>query len=949
MPKIYSLLLAAFLLFAPRVSAQEPDRPNNAERARPRLEEKERRPVFRPYLLSIPDGTPAGLFVNRNMVVEPTGEQPQNESSIAINPFATNYLMSSAVDYRAGAQVYLSSNRGESWTNVNLGDVRPGWQSGNDPSVAYDYLGNGYVMYGAFPQSGYTGESGVYLSKTADNGATWLKHIKVIEHVGTMTPDSAFEDKYYIEIDNTAGSPFRGYMYTPWKRVTDRDSATQIVFTRSSDGGLTWSVPIGVSPRKPGTSTDTTFGQSFPISTTGPNGEIYLAWNDGPIRSIGFARSTDGGLTFTAPAYPVQGYPTLGTARESGGSVYHVLKGVFRAETYPSLMADNSGSPRRGWVYLVWAAGTTPDIYFIRSTDNGATWSAPKVIQSETRGDQWWPWLSVDETNGDIAVMYADSRRDPANILIDQYVSYSSDGGDTWIDRPVTDAQSDYRKNPFVNQIFAGDYSGNSFHAGRIYPSYLDTRQTGGENDVYTSLITLTRPFPVAQLRARVDPVNLTEADLTWVLPPIDRSIFDKPITGVSLLLASDAGGTLTLPPTDVSRHLTNLVIGTTYTYTLRIATAGDTSMPVSVTFRAGGGVPQKPRIVGFTEAPTVTLDVAMPTVRVDSSTRLSNLSRARLYRDSVLIREVPLSASDTGRTVSITDTPPERGYYRYHVTVVDSTLPVTESQASDAVVVYAGDLSAYRLDFDAGDPHLLVTGTWGPTTALSLSDPGSFTDSPVGNYSSTRNTTMQIYPVEAAVPIDLRFAHIAIVDPGDTAIVEVRYSGDTAWHRLASYNQNTDPKWADTSADPGDWRGERIVIAHPVGGEGASAVVRFRLRSGVTRNTDGWYIDDIDFGGISSVSERPRPLSTLASTAYPNPFSDALIISYTLPYAGAVSVTIYDALGRRVETLVRGAVETGIRSVTFDASGEPDGTYFYEVRHPAGVARGSVVLERGR
>ena len=66
-------------------------------------------------------------------------------------------------------------------------------------------------------------------------------------------------------------------------------------------------------------------------------------------------------------------------------------------------------------------------------------------------------------TNGDIAVMYSDSRDDAANILVRTYVSYSSDGGITWTDRRVGDGNSDLRNNPFAGNTFAGDYSGCDF------------------------------------------------------------------------------------------------------------------------------------------------------------------------------------------------------------------------------------------------------------------------------------------------------------------------------------------------------------------------------------------------------------------------------------------------------------------------------------------------------
>ncbi|MBC8145032.1 MAG: exo-alpha-sialidase, partial [bacterium] len=428
-----------------------------AERSRPTLERyRDKAPSkWRPYLMSVGVPVASPLFANRSAVIEAAGpDQPQNESSIAINPLRPNVLLASAVDYRNGAWVYISTDAGNSWRNVMLGDVRSGWPSGNDPSVAFDHLGHGYVMYGAIvrqsPDAWRNGQSGIFISKTTNDGVDWVKHIPVIEHVDSMTAADPIEDKYYIEIDRSDSSAYRGWMYTPWKRVTDADSATQIMFARSTNGGANWSTPIAISVRKPGSSTDTTWGQSFPISAAGPSGEVYVAWHDGQVRSIGFARSLDGGATFTAPRLIITGNPTHGsTTRTLGNETFHVLKGTFRAQTYPTLAVDNSLSARRGWLYLVWAAGGYPDIYFARSTDQGQTWSPRKLISSDTTNDQFWPWLSVDPLNGDIAVMYSDSRHDPANILIDQYVAYSSNGGDTWVDRRATDSRSDYRKNPF--------------------------------------------------------------------------------------------------------------------------------------------------------------------------------------------------------------------------------------------------------------------------------------------------------------------------------------------------------------------------------------------------------------------------------------------------------------------------------------------------------------------
>ena len=160
--------LLPFLLICCSVVAQSQpessggDRPDHGRRARPALEESYERGGHeegrgggesekndRPYLLRSPINRQSGFFLNRSTIVgEPAVNPPaQNESSIAISPLNPNLLISSAVDTR-GAIVYVSTDGGNSWKNTDLGKVNTNWQTGNDPSVGFDHLGNGYVMFG---------------------------------------------------------------------------------------------------------------------------------------------------------------------------------------------------------------------------------------------------------------------------------------------------------------------------------------------------------------------------------------------------------------------------------------------------------------------------------------------------------------------------------------------------------------------------------------------------------------------------------------------------------------------------------------------------------------------------------------------------------------------------------------------------------------------------------
>ncbi|MEM8488461.1 MAG: T9SS type A sorting domain-containing protein, partial [Bacteroidota bacterium] len=77
----------------------------------------------------------------------------------------------------------------------------------------------------------------------------------------------------------------------------------------------------------------------------------------------------------------------------------------------------------------------------------------------------------------------------------------------------------------------------------------------------------------------------------------------------------------------------------------------------------------------------------------------------------------------------------------------------------------------------------------------------------------------------------------------------------------------------------------------------------------------------------------------------YPNPFNPQTSIRFAMPEAAHVSVSVYDALGRQVATLMDGVQEAGYHEVNFDAASLPSGTYLYRLVTPAGEFTKTMLL----
>lgn len=403
-----------------------------------------------------------------NIRVWPNSGMTQSEVHIAIDPNNPNVLLggsnaannSSTITY-VNQGYYITTNGGSTWYGS---DSLPGIPSGyyrSDPVVAFDHLGNMY-----FNTLEYSATAGDLVTlKSTNKGLTWSSAVAV----PNPGPD---EDKNWIAIDVNPSSPYFGYIYTAYTEFGSTDpNYRKLEFSRSTDGGLTFSAPVNMS----GTTGYLHQGVNLAVGT---NGDVVAAFTHYPTSTltsshVTFAKSTNGGQTWTQTFVVSNIYDIRGNLTKGGNTI--------RVNSFPYIAVDHSNGPRRGWIYITYAArpatGQPPNVYLVKSTDFGATWSTPIQVNSEpSNKDQWFPAIAVDPADGSVNIVYYDSRNYPNNDSTEVYLSRSLDGGNTWEDIKVSDRAHLPRAIAGLASGYQGDYIGIAAKNGVVWPFWNDNR-----------------------------------------------------------------------------------------------------------------------------------------------------------------------------------------------------------------------------------------------------------------------------------------------------------------------------------------------------------------------------------------------------------------------------------------------------------------------------------------
>jgi Abnormal spindle-like microcephaly-assoc'd, ASPM-SPD-2-Hydin len=390
----------------------------------------------------------------------------RSESDIRLNYSNPKQLVCASNAVAVGPlAVFYSGDSGSVWSQTSLppvtgdafqGDPAVDWTS--DGTAWALCVGIGNLLIGNIVRS-FT---------SSDAGATWT-----FDSIVSGTQNNV--DKPVLWVDHSPTSAHRDNLYALWW-----NNNPTYVSTRAGKAG-TWGTPVQVS------GSETTGGSDGGDVKTNAFGDLFAFWPSEGKKKLYVAKSTDGGASFGSPVHIAD---TFGSflfgipAQDSRRVLLYISGGAYRTASDDLVYAV--------WMDLTGDTGCTTDgdepgasvtskcktrIWFSRSTDGGATWESPRMLNDENSlNDQFFPRLAVDETDGKLVVVYYDTIADSSRLKTDIWMQTSSDDGVSWsVAVKLTSNESDEATGT-ANANQYGDYIGLTGNAGNYFASWTDSR-----------------------------------------------------------------------------------------------------------------------------------------------------------------------------------------------------------------------------------------------------------------------------------------------------------------------------------------------------------------------------------------------------------------------------------------------------------------------------------------
>lgn len=365
--------------------------------------------------------------------IQPEDLTPKAETNIAVNPRDPRQVVVTAIRfgsqykdyYVKGASVedhiWTSRDGGRRFSHAgSLPGLDPARPAANDPTLAWGQDGTLWASYTAFGPNSTVSDprEGLYAAVSTDNGRHWRRTAR-IEGFRCDGPDRS----------TVAVDPVRGWAYVAWVHYVETDCSvkpsviddtkTTIRWSRTKDGGRTWSRPVIAAPMA---------AAAHITPTVLRDGTLVVSYID-KSRGDGFAAECGSTASSLAVArWDVSGQfldrgrpvPVLCDAGglSPNGSAHIVIR-------QPAVAAD----PRTGRVAIATAytSATKQGAVVASSGDGGRTW-ASTVVTGLPGSTATMPALAAGP-RGTFALAYLEL---DAGGFYRPVLASSSDGGTTF-------------------------------------------------------------------------------------------------------------------------------------------------------------------------------------------------------------------------------------------------------------------------------------------------------------------------------------------------------------------------------------------------------------------------------------------------------------------------------------------------------------------------------------
>ncbi|MEZ4658313.1 MAG: sialidase family protein [Caldilineaceae bacterium] len=284
--------------------------------------------------------------------------------------------------------VSKSSDGGATWQVTNGG--RPVEEVGDFvqrvPSIAVDANDVIHVVwYGTDAQFSGTNERQIKYVQSADGGASWSAW-RNIAPVSGYEDDSLWQEHPVIHVDA------QDNLFVAWQgRDADHDQKSQIKWSRSTDGGASWSAWRNIGPD---------MGRSFsrPVLFSAPQGQLYaLAYADGQAgMRILWTQSDDAGVTWQAWAMVAPGQRDqrhFSAAVDREGRIHLAWRQIAEADAAPGFTLI---------YYALFEGGVWGDAALVAplSTPDAQRYQFFPTLTLDAQDRPWLAWLETADPAG---------------------------------------------------------------------------------------------------------------------------------------------------------------------------------------------------------------------------------------------------------------------------------------------------------------------------------------------------------------------------------------------------------------------------------------------------------------------------------------------------------------------------------------------------------------------